>query len=353
MLEVKGKFTRLKEEGVAMTRYVAKGVLILFLILVAVPGAFTSADTAAPSGSDSGYYVLAASGPCLLYDTQKNVLYNGDAEKLEGKEIAQGDTLDTGGETNVILLHYPDLSRMTVGEKSSFTVKDQHSLWLSVGKIWVKISKLFSKPGNFQVESPNAVAVAHGTQFEVAQDTPQGASSVHVFEGVVSVGNDGNLPPISLTAGHYVSGVGKGEIMEPRAFDLKNLQDPWWKWNLAKERRLNSFFTRHHGELMQMLRNGGAPGQRMFRIRSFMRMHGFVRGGMRRFLRDREIRNGGGGNGVGRPGLRRYYRRFGHGGQMMRQGGRFNQMRQQRLQRLQQQRQQRLRQQNKKKKKQQ
>jgi hypothetical protein len=253
-------------------------LLILALIFGAVSPLF-------PEETKTGYYVFMGQGPCILYDQNNNLIFNGDAHSLEGKEIEVGQAIDTGANTNIILLHYPDLSRMTIGPNSSFKVQDAHSLWLSLGKIWVKITHLFSQPEDFQVESPNAVAVAHGTEFLVEQSPMNGPSAIHVFEGTVDVGDGKNLPPVPLAQGHFVSNVKKGEILKPETFNLSQIHDSWWKWNLAKEKKFSQFFQTHHDKIMELLREKVNPAKTMFQLRGIMRQHGFTRENFRRLYR--------------------------------------------------------------------
>jgi hypothetical protein len=225
----------------------AKFLLVLWMGISFLPGF---------SASRSGYYVLAGSGPCILLNSKGAVLFNGLGRKLEGKELLPGEVLKAYTGSNIVLLEYPQMNRLTIGQNSIFKVKGSHSVWMSLGKIWVKVSHFLKKPFNFEVQSPNAVAVAHGTEFEVRVGKRN--SSVYVFKGVVLAGNKEKM--VRLLPGHYVAGVEEGMLPpKPQVFNLKKIQNPWWKANLQFNRRFGLFLKYHTTAVVQLMRKWIPP----------------------------------------------------------------------------------------------
>jgi hypothetical protein len=242
-----------------------KFLLVLMMGLSFLPGF---------SSPRSGYYALAASGHCILLSSGHQILFNGQGKNLEGRELFPGEVLKTYMNANVVLLEYPQMLRMTVGQDSIFKINNSHSVWMSLGSIWVKVSHFLKKPFNFEVESPNAIAVAHGTEFEVS--TGNKGSGVHVFRGVVQVGN--KVKMIKVLPGYYVSGIKERLVPEaPHPFNLKEIRNPWWRANLRFNRKFSYFLREHRADIFKRIKRG-VPLSRQFKIfRFYVRRQTFFR----------------------------------------------------------------------------
>ncbi len=249
--------------------YRSLGLFLVFFLFF--PFMVNSADS---TEKNEGMYVLYADGPCQLHDANQKLIFEGDGNKLEGEEIPIGGKLETGNKAKAILLQYPDMTRITVAPNSDFQFKNNHSIWTTLGKVWVKISKPFFERSRFEVESPNAVAVAHGTAFEVAQG--ENGSDVHVFEGNVELNNGSKS--IFLKPGQYVAGARHGQHLVPKAFSAVKGNNPWWNWNLRRETKFENFLQNHGKEFRQVLQSRTLGKQeRLNQVRGFMKQHGLTR----------------------------------------------------------------------------
>ncbi|MCL5054497.1 MAG: FecR family protein [Firmicutes bacterium] len=245
---------------------VAKFLLLLVIGLSSLPGF---------SSSRSGYYVLAASGPCIVLSSKHEILFNGQGKNLEGRELFPGEVLKTYMNANVVLLEYPQMLRMTIAQDGIFKINNSHSVWMSLGSIWVKVSHFLKKPFNFEVESPNAVAVAHGTEFEVSVESK--SSGVHVFNGVVQVGN--KVKMIKVMPGYYVSGIEERfALSAPHPFSMKVIKNhPWWRANLRFNRKFSYFLREHRAGIFKLMRRGILPSRQFKVFRSYVRRQPFFR----------------------------------------------------------------------------
>jgi hypothetical protein len=108
-------------------------------------------------------------------------------------DVFAGDKIETKRESRCeITLRNGDVMR--VDENSIYTLEQikvteetvQASSFLSIGKLWATIRKIFSEDDYVQVKSPSAVIAVRGTiyRLDVAQDS---TSQVRVYDGEVEV----------------------------------------------------------------------------------------------------------------------------------------------------------------------
>lgn len=117
---------------------------------------------------------------------------------VETRHVMAGDTLSTGPEAS-LTLNWIDGTRIRMAPNTILTVlqcqlnkstEARTSVFkLDVGQVWIRILKILSQQSKFEIRTPTATAGVRGTIFSV-RVTPDGATQISVYEGVVSVQSD-------------------------------------------------------------------------------------------------------------------------------------------------------------------
>ena len=140
---------------------------------------------------------------------------------------------------------------------------------ISLGKLWVRVSKLFNPASRYDVKTPTVIAGVQGTTYQV-QVIGDRSTTIQVFEGAVNVYNPfpaggpaaGEKPaqvgkPSEVAGPREVPGptavsreewteivlhqyqqitVARGEIPHPTSFDpQKERQSDWVRWNEERD----------------------------------------------------------------------------------------------------------------------
>jgi len=125
----------------------------------------------------------------------------GERTELEkGSDLAEGEAVVTS-EGARLEIKFPDESLLRVGPAARLELTAAHfgrvaterkmTAKLLFGKVWAKVTSLFSKDAQFAIETENAVAGVRGTTFRV--DARQDKSVlVRVYAGAVAVAR--NIP---------------------------------------------------------------------------------------------------------------------------------------------------------------
>lgn len=125
-------------------------------------------------------YVIRAGSTDLIMATYNMDVFPGD--KIETKKESRCEiTLKNGDVVRVDENSIYTLENVEVSEK---TVRAES--FLSVGRIWSNIRKLFSKGDYFKIKSPAAVIAVRGTVYRVNAN-PDSTTEVYVYEGKVAV----------------------------------------------------------------------------------------------------------------------------------------------------------------------
>ncbi len=191
---------------------------------------------------------------------------NGATSPLaDADPLGEGDTVITQ-EASRLEIKFVDESMLRVGPSAKLTLTAAHfgrrpeerkmTARLLFGKVWAKVTSIFSKDATFAVETENAVAGVRGTTFRVDANTDKSVL-VRVYAGAVAVAK----PTIYATGTpgerHEVQGpdevsrdqwehlVGRqmeisiaadGTPSPPKQFDPKAEQDDdWVKWNERRD----------------------------------------------------------------------------------------------------------------------
>lgn len=141
----------------------------------------------------------------------------------EAKNVKTGDTLRTGKD-GCLELSWVDGTRLKLDPGTTMTIVkctfdaldrvDTSAFRLDLGRIWVRVIKLLTRGSTFEVETPAATAGVRGTVFAV-EVTPDGATSVSVWDGSVAVSAGGARPEIS--GGQLAHIAPNGSVQEVQA----------------------------------------------------------------------------------------------------------------------------------------
>lgn len=112
---------------------------------------------------------------------------------VDGQDVAVGDRVITGPDTNVVLTFFEG-STFTITPNTDIVVErlqgDQtsrdFSLRLNAGTIWARVVSLVNPAARFEVRTPTAVAVVRGSQIG-ARVLPDGTFQCWTREGAMSV----------------------------------------------------------------------------------------------------------------------------------------------------------------------
>ena len=157
-----------------------------------------------------GHYSAQARGPIVA--------------AVDGQDVAVGDRVITGPDTNVILTFFEG-STFTVTPNTDIVVErlqgDQSSrdfsLRLNAGTIWARVVSLVNPAARFQVTTPTAVAVVRGSQIG-ARILPDGTFQCWTREGAMSVETSLGQQA-DLAAGETVLVQPDGQIAAQRPFE--------------------------------------------------------------------------------------------------------------------------------------
>jgi hypothetical protein len=161
--------------------------ILLSMILLFLSAAMLRAETTALFTSVTGK--VQVKGP----KTKKARL----AEK--GATVAQGDRIITGPSDQAVLKAF-DGSELRVSPNTDFTVekleqtgqKDKTLQFkLAVGKLWAKVTKLFSSSSSFEIEAGGVVCGVRGTEYSMFYDPATGKVDVVVYDGTVWTTSNG------------------------------------------------------------------------------------------------------------------------------------------------------------------
>jgi hypothetical protein len=154
-------------------------------------------------------------------------------------------------------------------EEDRTAQKETARMEISLGKLWVRVSKLFNPASRYDVKTPTVIAGVQGTTYQV-QVIGDRSTTIQVFEGAVNVYNPfpaggpaaGEKPaqvgkPSEVAGPREVPGptavsreewteivlhqyqqitVARGEIPHPTSFDpQKERQSDWVRWNEERD----------------------------------------------------------------------------------------------------------------------
>jgi len=172
---------------------IAKLLLIPAGLLMAAPASAQLSDEALKERSIGR--VLSVRGITYLRPTGK--LDEGTVPVERGMYLEKGAIVRTERNSAVRLL-MKDRSILDIGPSSYITLaryevkkkkkKRSVGLHVFVGRLWARVTKVFSRKKNFDVYTPNAVAGIRGTELVVDVDL-RGTSTVTCVSGLVEVGN--------------------------------------------------------------------------------------------------------------------------------------------------------------------
>lgn len=151
------------------------------------------------------------------------------AEKMQLKNKDAVSTAASGTAT----VAFPDGSAILVEPNTKFEVqlldynrgpKRDRSFLVRAGSVFTRISKLFGKKGQTLICTPNAVAAARGTGFEVTFNPSANTTFVEVIDGKVALRNAGGR--IEIKKGQTGTAVGNnpptlGVLGRPQALTQK------------------------------------------------------------------------------------------------------------------------------------
>ena len=219
---------------------------------------------AAPLGAAS--HAPAASVSFLEGKAEKEAPA-GNAALEQGSALAEGDTIITS-EGARLEIKFADESALRVGPAAKLLLSAAHfgkvkeerkmTARLLFGKVWAKVTSVFSKGAQFQVETENAVAGVRGTTFRVDAHADKSVL-VRVYAGAVAVSK--NVPiyatgkpgeerrevagPDEVSRDQWEHLVGRqmeisiaadGTASAPAKFDAAaEKDDDWVKWNQARD----------------------------------------------------------------------------------------------------------------------
>jgi hypothetical protein len=183
-------------------------------------------------------------------------IYNGDQVKT-GVDSKCEITLSVG---TIVRMDENSIQKFEKS-KSEKSQKDA-SIFLVIGKIWVKSRKLTAKDESFQVRTDKAVCSIRGTTFQVNADKE--TTQVSVFTGKVATWSSlfdkaknkikGNVPltkPVPVQGPKLVSAEKWVEIVKSlqeitfdskghfkkKDLDAKKVEsDPWISWNMKRDK---------------------------------------------------------------------------------------------------------------------
>jgi hypothetical protein len=212
---------------------------------------------------------LLASAPAAhvaYLEGEAHKLVEGEKSPLEqGAALAEGDSVLTGDAAR-LEIKFADDSLLRLGPSAKLQLTSAHfgekreerkmtaRLWF--GKVWAKVTSVFSKDSQFQIETENAVAGVRGTTFRVDARADKSVL-VRVYAGAVAVAK--NVPIYATdTPGERREVAGPEEVsrdqwehvvhrqMEitiaadgtpgtPAKIDAADHDDEWSKWNRARD----------------------------------------------------------------------------------------------------------------------
>jgi FecR protein len=137
-----------------------------------------------------------------------------------GMQLQVGDRIVTGSDGLAKVL-FSDGSTLEIADSSNLVI-DQHfatttHLSVSVGRVRAFVNRTIgASTPEFEVHTPNAVAAARGTLFDVGFTLPA-TTNVSVSEGIVHLANINNLSGgIDVLAGYQSSVVGEASPTSPQ-----------------------------------------------------------------------------------------------------------------------------------------
>jgi hypothetical protein len=200
--------------------------LIVFAILVNVPGFLPGSDLSATGSITSSCTVTAEIGKFWTRDGKSVNWQDGTS----GMVMKAGNFLKTDAESRVLLTFF-DGSTLAVGPSTDLQIEqvDKSSEGSTtilvkqfVGRTWSLVKKLVDKRSTYEIQTPSAKAMVRGTSFFVDVDE-NGSSNVQVLEGVVAVKAKGQ--EISVSAGNESYVLSGMPPAKPVAFNTNSVQD--------------------------------------------------------------------------------------------------------------------------------
>lgn len=162
-------------------------VLMLSLVLGAITPAFAKSTREAVVESVLGEVNITKAGGSKSY------------RAFKGMTLNQGDHIETGVGSNVVLRIVDHDDEVTVDEKSSIYIselsedtkgkKSKVKMW--AGSLWGKVKTLTGTDDEFTVETPTAVMGVRGTNLLIGVDPETGESKFFIASGIGKVSKKG------------------------------------------------------------------------------------------------------------------------------------------------------------------
>jgi hypothetical protein len=245
---------------------------ILTRLIIATAIVLAPFTVNAAAGADTVRHAAVS----FLKGTAETVDADGKAKNTlrKGDRLTAGDRLRTGRQSR-LEIRLPDDSFLRFGEETTFQLTEamldskrmQRDIGVRVtaGKVWAKVSRIFSGRGRFAISTKTAVAGVRGTTYRMNVNADNSAV-VKVYEGEVEVKrrvennaiaayqNLNDLKPVSgprpiagprpVTMEQWVHLVRSlqqidirpdGSATKPFRFDIAADENDWVRWNRKRD----------------------------------------------------------------------------------------------------------------------
>jgi len=162
-------------------------IMMISLILGAITPAFAKSTREAKIESVVGEVEVTKAGGSKSYSA------------FEGMTLNQGDHIQTGPGSKVVLIIVDHDDEVTIDQNSSVYIselsesakgkKSKVKMW--AGSLWGKVKTLAGTDDEFEVETPTAVMGVRGTNLLVGVDPETGESKFYIASGVGQVNKKG------------------------------------------------------------------------------------------------------------------------------------------------------------------